>query len=65
MLLPQLQDELTRVARAPHPVRRVSGLTVSALTAALVALLLAAPAAQAQLSELAVNLATTHLRGLW
>jgi len=61
MLLPQLQAELIRAARAPHPVRRVGGLTVSALAAALATLLLAAPAAQAQLSELA----TTHLRGLW
>jgi hypothetical protein len=60
MLLPQLHDELARVACAPHPVRRISGLTVSALTAALVALLLAAPAAQAQLTELAI----VHLRAL-
>lgn len=60
MLLPQLHDELARAASAPRPVRRIGGLTVSALTAALVALLLAAPAAQAQLSALAI----VHLRGL-
>jgi hypothetical protein len=63
MLLPQLHDELTRVASAAHPVLRFSGRTASALSAALIALLLAAPAAQAQLTELTA-IATTHLRGV-
>jgi hypothetical protein len=53
MFLPQLHDELARAARAPRPARRLGGLTMSALTAAFVTLLLAAPAAQAQLTELA------------
>jgi len=64
MLLPALHDELARVAASPRPVRRLSGLTVSAFAAALVALLFAAPAAHAQLTELAVNVASSHLRGL-
>lgn len=64
MLLPQLHDELARAAASPRPVRRLSGLTVGAFSAALAALLFAAPTAQAQLTELAVTLASSHLRGL-
>ena len=60
MLLQQLHDELARAAGAPRPVRRIGGLTFSALTAAVVTLLLAAPVAQAQLAELAM----VHARGL-
>jgi len=62
MLLPQLHEELTRAAAARHPVRRAGGITVGALGAAFAALLLAAPTAHARLADLAVSIATTHLR---
>jgi len=64
MLLPSLHDELVRAAAAPHPVRRLGGRTVSALTAAFLTLMVAAPVANAQLSEFALTVATNHLRGL-
>jgi len=46
MLLPDVHDELVRAAAA-RTRRRLGARTVSALAAALVALLFAAPAAQA------------------
>jgi hypothetical protein len=47
MLLPQLHDELSRAAARPSTIRRASSRVVSAFTAAMVALRLAAPAAHA------------------
>ncbi len=50
MLVPQLHDELTSAAARPRLVRRVSSRTARAVLAALLTLLIAAPAAQAALS---------------
>jgi hypothetical protein len=50
MLLPQLHDELAAAARRPHSVRRFSSRAARAFVAALLTLLVAAPAAQATLA---------------
>jgi hypothetical protein len=49
MLLPDVHDELVRIAAASGARKRLSTRTLSALAAALVTLLLVAPAAQAVL----------------
>ena len=61
MLLPQLHDELTRAAARPGTIRRASSRTVSAFTAAMLVLLLAAPAAHAGAAATTLgSVATTH-----
>jgi hypothetical protein len=63
MLLPEVHDELVRAAGAARARRRVGARTISALAAALVALLLAAPAAQAGIPLVASAAPITHVAG--
>lgn len=50
MILPQLQDELERVARLRPVAWRAGGRALGALVAAVAALLVAAPVAHAEFS---------------
>ena len=63
MLLPEVHDELVRAAAAETTRRRVGARALSALTAALAALLLAAPTAHAVLPLAASAAPVTRLTG--